>query len=168
MVILLFIDLYRNIVTERCEGSLFDLIYNTYSKTCEKILWDILRQLVTGLSHLHSKEVVHGDLKPGNILYSFPNGREHPPLMKLADFGLSRQRLINKDKFQLTKLYNEANSYFRLFGTAGWKAPEAFDFSKLKDESYGHWIDIFPLGCIFGFVLSGGKHPFINYVKKCL
>ena len=86
--------------------------------------------------------------------------------MKLADFGLSRQRIISKDKFQLTKLKHGQSSYFRQFGTLGWRAPEIANLNKLKNEEYDYWIDIFPLGCIFGFVLSGGKHPFsAKYVK---
>ena len=46
-------------------------------------------QIAQGLRHLHENQVCHRDLKPGNILLSFERG-EHDPVIKLADFGLSR------------------------------------------------------------------------------
>jgi len=42
-------------------------------------------------------------------------------------------------------------------GTAYWTSPELYDHSTNR---YDFQVDIFPLGCIFGYTLSGGKHPF--------
>eukprot|EP01059_Diplonema_ambulator_P033594 TRINITY_DN710_c3_g2_i1.p1 TRINITY_DN710_c3_g2~~TRINITY_DN710_c3_g2_i1.p1 ORF type:complete len:481 (+),score=90.22 TRINITY_DN710_c3_g2_i1:226-1668(+) len=41
-------------------------------------------QLFDGLHYLHKKNVIHSDIKPNNILISFPD------ILKLTDFGLSR------------------------------------------------------------------------------
>jgi len=43
-------------------------------------LW-LTRKILTGLDHLHSKNIVYRDLKPDNLLISYR------PRMKLADFG---------------------------------------------------------------------------------
>jgi len=41
-------------------------------------------------------------------------------------------------------------------GTRGWMAPEQYGSARLGGE-----VDIFALGCIFGYTLSTeGKHPF--------
>ena len=40
-------------------------------------------------------------------------------------------------------------------GTDGWTAPELYESLK-----YNSMVDIFPLGCIFSFTLTEGKHPF--------
>ena len=42
-------------------------------------------------------------------------------------------------------------------GTHEWLAPEMFDSD---NSDYDFSVDIFPLGCLFGYTLSGGKHPF--------
>jgi serine/threonine-protein kinase/endoribonuclease IRE1 len=107
---------------------------------------EILKQITQGLEYLHSNNVVHRDIKPQNILISFPNGSV-PPLMKLTDFGISR--VHREGRSDLTKTGSS--------GTLGWIAPEFYDpvFDKYTSQA-----DIFPLGCIFCYVLSDGNHPF--------
>jgi len=46
-------------------------------------------------------------------------------------------------------------------GSEGWIAPELY-----RSMRYDYKVDIFPLGCIFGYVLSGGKHPFGDHPIK--
>ena len=44
-----------------------------------------------------------------------------------------------------------------LYGTEGWAAPEVFS----RDiRSVTCAVDIFSLGCVYYFCLSGGKHPY--------
>ncbi|WIA09456.1 hypothetical protein OEZ85_008857 [Tetradesmus obliquus] len=50
-----------------------------------KVLLDTAR----GLSYLHSKHVVHFDLKSANLLFTI---RDRTPTVKVADFGLSKRR----------------------------------------------------------------------------
>jgi len=70
------------------------------------------------------------------------------PQMKLADFGLSRVLNFNAKDFTNTSVSNP-------MGTRGWMAPEVYHLNRFNFK-----VDIFPLGCIFGYTLSGGKHPF--------
>lgn len=49
----------------------------------------VLHQIASGLNFLHSKNIVHGDVKPENIL----NSLSRPVEMKLSDFGFSKQVL---------------------------------------------------------------------------
>jgi len=51
-----------------------------------------LRQLAGAMRALHSKGVVHRDLKPQNILltYNKPSPSPHEILLKIADFGFAR------------------------------------------------------------------------------
>ena len=43
-----------------------------------------------------------------------------------------------------------------LHGTEGWAAPEVFQ----RNRSVTCAVDIFSLGCVYYFCLSGGKHPY--------
>lgn len=52
--------------------------------------YNMLRDIANGLDYLHRNHVIHGDLKPGNILVFDQFSRK--PVAKIADFGLSRIR----------------------------------------------------------------------------
>jgi len=106
---------------------------------------DILRQLTKGLAHLHNLGIVHRDIKPTNILiFVSEDGTE---LIKLADFNISKVLKSNKD-FTNTNVTNPT-------GTKGWMAPEVYE-----SERFDLKVDIYALGLVFGYTLSGGKHPF--------
>jgi len=124
------------------------LINGTYDGPSIKDEKEILRQVTRGLAHLHKLGIIHRDIKPSNILIYIPDEYHGKPLMKLADFGLSKVLNNEKGDFTNTSLGNPS-------GTRGWMAPELY-----KSIRYDSKVDIFALGCIFGYTLSGGKHPF--------
>ena len=143
------------IVTELCNGTLTDLVEGRYGsppdvrKNCF-----IVRQIVEGMHYLHANGVIHRDLKPGNILFIIDDRKR--PVMKLADFGMSR--ILKEDQSHLTRtqLMDGYSPVLLPFGTDGWIAPEVLKGERKYKES----VDIFPLGLIFAFTLSGGRHPF--------
>ena len=158
------------IVTELCTGTLYDLVVKETilfkDENAERTVKDdpllfILWQIVKGLRHLHDNKIVHRDLNPRNILYSLSpcdqgsSSSSRRPVMKLADFGMSR--IIPEEKSHLTRTQVSGYSpYFKAFGTKGWIAPEILN----GEPKYRESVDIFPLGLIFAFTLSGGRHPF--------
>ena len=134
-----------------CAGNLDDLIKKRYKGP--SVGYDnriILRQIVSGLEHLHKMRIIHRDIKPENILVSFKNGYI-PPVMKLTDFGLSRTALVNHFRVIIP---NDGDDGIRV-GTEGWMAPEMYENVK-----FTYSIDVFPLGCVFAFTLNDGHHPF--------
>lgn len=57
-------------------------------------------EILLGINYLHSGEIVHRDIKPGNILLS----RSLEP--KLCDFGLGRSVSgLKIEKFDFDKIY---------------------------------------------------------------
>lgn len=114
-------------------------------------------QLANGLKYIHSNELTHRDVKPGNVLISV-NSDDKTVTLKWADFGLSRPVSIN-GTFQTTSLK----------GTPNWWAPELLDqYVKLQSQSTSDQIelqgsvksDIFALGLVFAYFLNDGKHPY--------
>jgi len=139
---------HRYIVTELCRGTLEEYIKEKYEGPRFQNRNEILRQVTEGLAHLHRLKVVHRDIKPKNILIFAPRGFLVKPQMKLADFGISRSLNPGRADYTNTSMTNPN-------GSKGWMAPEVY-YSMRVDSK----VDIFPLGCIFVYTLSRGKHPF--------
>lgn len=49
-----------------------------------ELLWQTFRQILEGLSYLHSQNIAHRDLKPDNIFI------DHHGDVKIGDFGLAK------------------------------------------------------------------------------
>lgn len=100
----------------------------------ERIL-QIFSQVILGLSYIHSKKIIHRDIKIANI-FLFKNG-----LVKIGDFGISRE--ISEESLAST-----------IIGTPYFMAPEI-----LKAEPYGFPADIWAAGCVL-YELMSGNHAF--------
>lgn len=115
-----------------------------------------MHQITSGVAHLHVNNIIHRDLKPSNILISISKSSDDCPVMKVADFGMSR--IVPEDKNHLTR--TKTNDGYSLilgpFGTDGWIAPEILN----GEQTYTKSADVFALGLIFAFTLNEGRHPF--------
>jgi len=74
---------------------------------------NIISQIATGMKYLHDNEVVHGDLKPKNVLLC-PEAGEMK--VKVTDFGLVETK-------KRIKLVSKRSRHFEILM---WKAPELF------------------------------------------
>lgn len=154
----------RLLATELCIGTLQHLIEGTLLQQGPLILEDekeILLQVTRGVAHLHSDhiKIIHRDIKPTNLLVYYTPSVGNS--MKVADFGISK--ILKAEQKDATNS-NMTNPK----GTRGWMAPEQYNASRIGFE-----VDIFSLGCVFGYTLSKGKHPFgediedrIYFVKR--
>lgn len=178
------------IALELCVCSLEDIVeksdlYPERLRLCIGSYNELLLQLVKGLHYLHSLKIVHRDLKPQNILVGEVSSRQKrssDSLVRLliSDFGLCKKLDADQSSFRATT--NHAAS-----GTMGWRAPELLllhDLQEISPQSFvsihskqssggelvengsgqgkrlTKAIDVFSLGCVFYYILSGGGHPF--------
>ena len=115
----------------------------------------IVRQTASGLSHALSHEIIHRDIKPGNLLLTdAPAGFDLPegiPLVKIADFGLAR---LNPPGGSSEQEETRLTMTGAALGTPMYCAPE-----QLTGDPIDHRADIYGLGATL-FQMLTGETPF--------
>ncbi|KAJ0177114.1 hypothetical protein K1T71_007123 [Dendrolimus kikuchii] len=142
---------FRYIALELCSATLQDYVEKRLTFECRIDAVEVLRQATMGLSHLHSMDIVHRDVKPHNVLLSMPSGAGEVRAM-ISDFGLSKKLNIGRVSFSRRS---------GVTGTDGWIAPEMINGERTTTS-----VDIFSLGCVFYYVLSKGQHPFGDVLRR--
>ncbi|XP_048884727.1 mitogen-activated protein kinase kinase kinase kinase 4 isoform X2 [Brienomyrus brachyistius] len=130
------------LVMEYCgAGSVTDLVKKTKGN-CLKEDWIayICREVLRGLSHLHSHHVIHRDIKGQNVLLT-ENAE-----VKLVDFGVSAQ---------LDRTIGRRNTFI---GTPYWMAPEVIACDENQDATYDYRSDLWSLG-ITALEMAEGAPP---------
>ncbi|KAH9662277.1 serine/threonine-protein kinase/endoribonuclease IRE1a [Citrus sinensis] len=107
------------------------------------LLLSLMRDLVSGLVHLHELGIIHRDLKPQNVLII----KERSLCAKLSDMGISRRLLGDMSSLGC--------------GSSGWQAPE-----QLLHGRQTRAVDLFSLGCVLFFCITGGQHPFGDRLER--
>ena len=75
---------------EYCKRTISDVLAE--GPLPDEQVWRFLRQLLSGLQHVHSQGVTHRDLKPKNIFVDFGDN------LKLGDFGLAAGDIADKPR----------------------------------------------------------------------
>jgi polo-like kinase 1 len=95
-----------------------------------------MHQVITGVKYLHDKQIIHRDLKLGNL---FLNDDLH---VKIGDFGLA------------TKIEYDGERKKTLCGTPNYIAPEI-----LNKKGHSYEVDVWSIGCVM-YTLLVGTPPF--------
>ncbi|KPG99626.1 serine/threonine protein kinase [Pseudomonas sp. RIT-PI-q] len=106
-----------------------------------KELRDIALPLLDALAYTHSRGVLHGDIKPSNVMLSEEG-------VRLFDFGLGQA-----EAGVLPGLPHLSRSRFNAW-TPGYAAPELLDGQPLSARA-----DVYGVACVL-YELASGKHPF--------
>ncbi len=126
------------IATELVRGpNLYDFMKGAGILSVETSI-SVVEQVCSALAAVHDKGVVHGDLKPGNILLIEINDQ---PAIKLIDFGMSHMREPGR----------EADAGY-VSGTFRYLSPEQCGILRLPVDERS---DLYSLGVLFYEMLTG-------------
>lgn len=138
------------IVMEICDGNVENLIKKNQNGFTSSEFKRFCQQFVSALHHLRNNDIIHRDIKPGNILLVHNNDQI---IYKLADFGAARFLKANE-------------SYSSLYGTYEYSHPDIFakfyakalNVSPSKQE-FNDFHELWSLGVTL-FEVASGRLPF--------
>ncbi len=129
------------IISEYLNGDTLEKYRENNDISIEEFI-SLAEQLLLGLSEAHKQGIVHGDIKPNNIIIlNRANGKKQ---LKLLDFGLSR--IVSDEAVNAGGSLMEGSAYFM--------SPEEFNGTEKNVLS-----DIYSLGCLCYFTITG-QYPF--------
>ncbi|HVG59554.1 MAG TPA: serine/threonine-protein kinase [Hyalangium sp.] len=112
----------------------------------------ILDEMLAALSAAHRGDVIHRDLKPGNVfLVDNPEGTRS---VKLLDFGIAKVK-----EFQPPRPLTQVGC---ILGTPEYMSPE-----QIRGETVGPGTDLYAVGVI-AFQMLSGRLPFVGTQQEVL
>jgi serine/threonine protein kinase len=138
------------LVMERCHSSLISHL-DQRVQVSEEYMSRIFREMLSGIAHVHTVNLVHRDIKPENFVYGGQFGRT----VKLGDFGMAQ---LLPEKGYLTSHC----------GTAPYMSPEI-----VSHRRYGFKTDVWSMG-VTAYMLLYRDFPYVpetstvENMKKCI
>ncbi|KAJ7225827.1 kinase-like domain-containing protein, partial [Mycena pura] len=108
----------------------------------------IIKQVASGLQHLHLLGIIHRDLKGSNVLI------RETGLIKLVDFGIAK----------FTRDLPVTHSQATYTGTSGFVAPEILR----QTGQYTDLSDVWSVGCLILQLLCRQGWPSVKFYDVCL
>ena len=102
-----------------------------------------IRQLVAGMAYVHSKKVIHRDLKLGNLFLT------ERMQLKIGDFGLAAQVFYDGERKKT------------ICGTPNYLAPEVLE----NNNGHSYEVDYWSIGVIL-YTMLCGRPPFESVEVK--
>jgi alkyl hydroperoxide reductase subunit AhpC len=129
------------IAMEYVDGQPLSLLLRTGALAAAQVA-DLVRQIALGMAAAHGLGIVHGDLKPANLLVTRGGA------VKITDFGLARRAAPPQDS-EATQDW-EYPEEGRIAGTPAYMSPE-----QSRGEPVTPRSDVFSLGAVLYEMLTG-------------
>lgn len=129
---------YLHLFLEYVPGGSIASVLRKYGPMEEGTIKFFVLQILSGLTYLHERGVLHRDLKGDNLLVNLDG------TVKISDFGTVRKS---------DNIYSNVEG-MSLQGSVFWMAPEVVTMSK---KGYSAKVDIWSLGCVVLEMLAGRR-----------
>lgn len=139
-------DDYLNIFLEYVPGGSVTALLRSYGAFEEPLVKNFVRQILQGLNYLHERDIVHRDIKGGNILVDNKGG------IKISDFGISKK--VDGNLLTGKRMYRPSFQ-----GSVFWMAPEV-----VQQKVHTTAADIWSVGCLVVEMLTG-EHPWAQLTQ---
>ncbi|KAI9924434.1 ATP binding [Aspergillus wentii] len=142
-------DQYLNIFLEYVPGGSIATMLKQYNTFQEPLIKNFVRQILTGLSYLHNRDIIHRDIKGANVLVDNKGG------IKISDFGISKR--VEASTLLGARASGTGVGHLHrpsMQGSVYWMAPEV-----VRQTAHTKKADIWSLGCLVVEMFIGA-HPF--------
>ncbi|KAG0344400.1 hypothetical protein BG004_004501, partial [Podila humilis] len=132
-----------NIFLEYVSGGSIESCLKRSGPFPEAVIRSFTRQILLGLEYIHSKKIVHRDIKAANVLV------DEQGICKISDFGISKKNAQSQGGYD--------ENVGSLQGSIFWMAPEM-----VTSKAYGAKVDIWSFGCLV-LEMFTGQQPWKGY-----
>ncbi|KAF9976218.1 hypothetical protein BGZ65_007922 [Modicella reniformis] len=136
-------DETANIFLEYVSGGSIESCLKRSGPFPEAVIRHFTRQILLGLEYIHSKKIVHRDIKAANVLV------DEQGVCKISDFGISKRNAQSQGGYD--------ENVGSLQGSIFWMAPEM-----VTSKAYGAKVDIWSFGCLV-LEMFTGQPPWKGY-----
>jgi len=144
-------ETYLNIFLEYVPGGSIAAMLKQYNTFPEPLTRNFTRQILEGLAYLHSRNIIHRDIKGANILV------DNRGMVKISDFGVSKQTtstILNPSSGGNVGPLGGPGTRTSLQGSVFWMAPEV-----VRQTGQSIKSDIWSVGCLIVEMFTGSR-PF--------
>ena len=126
------------LVFEYVEKNLLEVLEKSPEGLNPKLIRSLTFQMCKAVHYLHTKNIIHRDVKPENLLI------DENMQLKLCDFGFARKICLNEEN-------NNIGAMTDYVATRWYRSPELL----LSNGIYGPEVDYWAIGCIMGELADG-------------
>ena len=126
------------LVFEYVEKNLLEVLEKFPEGLNPKLIRSFVFQMCKAVHYLHTKNIIHRDVKPENLLV------DENMNLKLCDFGFARKISLNEEN-------NHVDAMTDYVATRWYRSPELL----LSNGIYGPEVDYWAIGCIMGELADG-------------
>ena len=126
------------LVFEYVEKNLLEVLEKYPDGLNPKLIRSFVFQMCKAVHYLHTKNIIHRDVKPENLLV------DENMKLKLCDFGFARKISLNQEN-------NNVDAMTDYVATRWYRSPELL----LSNGIYGPEVDYWAIGCIMGELADG-------------